>query len=1814
MKNPLEILSDILRPKYLVPLVIFILILSIVASTIPLWYLSHDYGHDYDQGQDFFSGFSKLIISPAYAEDNFELIPTDLDSLGVEANSIYVLKSKEPIDTKLIKKHLKIEPKFEYDLKKINNTEWQIIPKKLVAANTLVKIALATSYIDKAGEQKERDYSWAWQVKDSFKVIHSIPRGAGTSVPTNTGIEVTFSHDNFINFEKYFSIIPDVVGKFEKHGRTLVFVPTNNLQPGKLYTVTVKKGLPLSESAETLSEDYSFTFETQQSSNQKSYNQWLYVYNRFIEVGANEAPIIQISAYNLPDNKVDVSVYKYANWQDYMKALRERDTIPWWAYSKDDFREDVSALKKISSFQQTIKQNNRIKYIEFPDSLEKGFYVIELTKAENKNQVWLQVSDLSAYINITKTDTLVWVNNLNNKAPTSNVNIDLIDTNHQYNTNQQGIVKFTTPQELIKEAEEQKQTKRYYFRISKNNDVLLMPASRLSRYYHYYGEAIKAANDYWQYLYTDRPRYQTTDTIKYWGMLKKRDNVKSDSSDYKQNATITLYKEGYIDYYYRPVRIVEQNLEFSDFDIFTGEIKLENVRPDYYTLEIKVGDEVIKRKYISIKPYIKPAYQLELIPDKKIAFADDNINLKVKASFFEGTAVPDLKLIFKTPQGEQTVITNDLGEVDLSYTKKYYKCDSDYSCWPDYEHISIRPESGELAEITADANLRFYGPKVYMQTEVGYPEKGMAEVKITSKFIDLDSLTDSAWWKRKEGEKPAPQTKIKGEVIKTTYTKKETGTHYDFINKKTYKTYQYSRHDETVNNFSITTDNQGNYTYRQPVEPETSYRIRFKIYDDQDRYDNYSSYLYYYDGRTFNRYSSRNYNYYHFELPSETKYSVGDEVLAKFMRNDEPMPAGKDQYLFMQLQNGLQEYSIDSQYEYKFKFEQRDMPNVNIAGVYFTGHSYITAHTSYYNRAVQFNTDNKKLKINIQTDKGQYKPGEEVEISLQVSDIDDKPVKTEVNLNLIDEAFYAIIEDTADPLGNIYANLSTGSIFSKTSHYAISDQFGGVEKGGCFARGTKILMADGNEKVIEDIKVGDKIKTFTDPINLELAEGKVTEIFQHIISEYLIINNELKVTPEHLVYASHRFQEAGALKIGDWLLNYKGEKVFIQSIKIEHEIISVYNFQVDSRHTYFADSFYVHNEKGGGPREFFTDAALFESVQTNNQGKAKLKFILPDNITSWRVTAQGISKNLFVGTNVVKIPVSLPVFEEVTIGNEYLVEDKPIARLRAFGAALNKNDQTTFTIKAPSMGVDQSAPLTALAFQPAYFALPDLKIGNYNIIYELKTEKGEDAVKLPINVIKSRMQAQFAKNEKLTIDTKVTAENNQSIIVVLSDQGQNQLYCPLQNLSWSWGDRVDQIMSRKKARILLQNFYNEEIKLPKFEAFNYQVQSGGITLLPYSSEELELSARVAAVGALDFDQESLAQYFFKKLEDKNSNREEISLALFGLASLKKPVLPRIKLWLTRDDLSAKEEIYLAQALFDLGDKGKSRKMYYEIMEKYAEKKDPHIIIRVSEKSDEIFHATALAAVLAASLNTPEANGFFNYLIENQKLWGKNKNSENLFNLEKLNYIEHTLPNLKPSPAKIAYELFNKRKEVKITGGSIHSFKLEPKHVNELKFLSIEGDVGISTRYTKPIDLAEIAKDSDISIKREYYVNGKKTNSFKEADTIEIRLYPSFGSKALNGYYQITDILPSGLAPIINIYSRDRSYNCHYWYPYNSDGQMVKYRIHRDWRNDYCGGNYIVYYARVKNCGGYKAEPAIIQSFINPDYINYSKVETVKITQ
>jgi len=129
----------------------------------------------------------------------------------------------------------------------------------------------------------------------------------------------------------------------------------------------------------------------------------------------------------------------------------------------------------------------------------------------------------------------------------------------------------------------------------------------------------------------------------------------------------------------------------------------------------------------------------------------------------------------------------------------------------------------------------------------------------------------------------------------------------------------------------------------------------------------------------------------------------------------------------------------------------------------------------------------------------------------------------------------------------------------------------------CFLAGTPILMADGSLKPIENVKVGDALIAF-DEKTKTFKEDKVLNFFVHHTNKYLLINDYLKVTANHPVYHDGKWKAIGKLKVGDNILNAKGEPEPIVSMKKIKEKVTVYNLEVNPYHTYVAGGIVAHNK------------------------------------------------------------------------------------------------------------------------------------------------------------------------------------------------------------------------------------------------------------------------------------------------------------------------------------------------------------------------------------------------------------------------------------------------------------------------------------------------------------------------------------------------------------------------------------------------------------------------------------------------------------
>lgn len=174
----------------------------------------------------------------------------------------------------------------------------------------------------------------------------------------------------------------------------------------------------------------------------------------------------------------------------------------------------------------------------------------------------------------------------------------------------------------------------------------------------------------------------------------------------------------------------------------------------------------------------------------------------------------------------------------------------------------------------------------------------------------------------------------------------------------------------------------------------------------------------------------------------------------------------------------------------------------------------------------------------------------------------------------------AAISEIKKENGDIRNAVNTGS--TGGSLYSPAP-YAGDRSLSCFAAGTKISMADGGFKPIEDVKIGDMVLSFAvqDARNARPEAKEVTDTIQHGKRTVYLLNGSIKVTPEHRFVDSKsgEFKPISEFEMGESITDSDGKPVKVKSLQKLEGAHTVYNFTVDGHHTYIAGGMRVHNWK-----------------------------------------------------------------------------------------------------------------------------------------------------------------------------------------------------------------------------------------------------------------------------------------------------------------------------------------------------------------------------------------------------------------------------------------------------------------------------------------------------------------------------------------------------------------------------------------------------------------------------------------------------------
>ena len=608
------------------------------------------------------------------------------------------------------------------------------------------------------------------------------------------------------------------------------------------------------------------------------------------------------------------------------------------------------------------------------------------------------------------------------------------------------------------------------------------------------------------------------------------------------------------------------------------------------------------------------------------------------------------------------------------------------------------------------------------------------------------------------------------------------------------------------------------------------------------------------------------------------------------------------------------------------------------------------------------------------------------------------------------------------------------------------------------------------------------------------------------------------------------------------------------------------------------------------PAGDFRDWVLFKTVDTGQDGRAVVTFPVSDDLTAWRVSASAFAAGPQAGEATIGVQVGLPFFVDATIAQEYLVSDQPAIGLRAYGTALDAGSQVTFAVDSDSLGLHVNG-LHAAAFETETVRIPKLTVGSHQVTITATTGAGasarRDILTRTFTVVPSRLATTRARYVEPTAGTHIEGGDGR-VLVVVSDAGGGRYLPILLGVTGAESARLERTLAAAIAGSLATGRFGLAGVVPTgaFDGATYQTADGGLSILPYSSSNLEASVLAALVAPGSFDRDSLASYLSAIAGGAKQTRERRMFALAGLAGLHEPVLPLIREATAVADLTIRERLMLGLGAAALGDAATARSIGASLEAQYGEVTSDHARLRVGGSAADITAGTALMAMLAAANGDALAARFWSSVAEEPE-------DEAPYSLQAVGFVQRMLERAAPGTAGFAYTVAGKREVVELDPGGTFQLSLSHAEFGSLTIESTKGQIGVTTSWRETVAPSAFSKDPDLTIKRTISPSG----TIGTAALVRVDLTVTLGAKAPSGCHLVTDIAPSGLVPVGNLQgwvdpNDDRPAPKNVQYPFAQVGQRVSFCASRG-----KGATTVRlrYFARVVTGGTYTWEPAVVES-------------------
>ncbi len=621
---------------------------------------------------------------------------------------------------------------------------------------------------------------------------------------------------------------------------------------------------------------------------------------------------------------------------------------------------------------------------------------------------------------------------------------------------------------------------------------------------------------------------------------------------------------------------------------------------------------------------------------------------------------------------------------------------------------------------------------------------------------------------------------------------------------------------------------------------------------------------------------------------------------------------------------------------------------------------------------------------------------------------------------------------------------------------------------------------------------------------------------------------------------------------------------------------------------------------GGGSgdtgRSDFRDWLLASLVRTGADGRGSVSFDLSDDLTSWRVLASAVSADLEAGAGSVSVPVGLPLFVEVVLAPEYLAVDRPVLRLRAHGTSLSAGDPVTFEVSSPTLPL---APVSVpgLAFEAASLALPALSEGTHSIRVAVSAGTGAarriDALVRTFRVVDTRTTLMHTASGTVEPGTTVGGADG-TTVVTLADGGRGRVVPVLDGLAAADPFRADTAIAAAIARDVLASAFAlpDDPALGEIDLLRFQ-DGSGVSVIPYASAGLELSAMAAFSGDEHLNRSQLAGYLGAYESERDGQLPPTSrlYLLLGQASIGQASIGDVMLAATDESLTPSQVVTVGLAALAVGDDALARTLYTRLLGRWGERQGPWVRVNAGN-AETTAVTTARAAILAAALGDPLA-------VSLDAEVAVRPPRTTTVALEQAIAARYWAARQPAVNATVAVTVDGERREVTLAGGLPVRLELTPAQRATFRLDPVSGAVLWSARWDGPLAADDLRAPAGLSVTRTVTPAG----TIPAVSTVIVTLDVTVPNIKGADCWRLVELVPSGLAPVD---SAGR------WEEAEDEGQgpgpgVVQPSQVTGQRVEFCTAydpqrpvHHLRYLARVVTPGDYRWEEASIQAVIIPD--------------